>query len=123
MTIYLQLLILAAVVIYIVDVSGFTDSWRSLVERWMNNVQREQERRRGQLVHVHADLRPLPPFDCGKCATFWACCIFAAFKGEFSLLTLAEAAGLSLLSLPISHLLRFLIEAPTALIDKLTPYE
>ena len=110
MTIYQQLLILAAVVIYIVDVSGFTQSWRDALAHFLHLPDGDH-------------LKPLPPFDCVKCATFWACCIFAACRGEFSLLTLAEAAGLSLLSLPISHLLRFLIEAPTALIDKLTPYE
>ena len=58
MTATLQLLLLAASVTYIVDVSGFTESWRALLAR---------------MLHIRPEnLRPLPPFDCGKCATFWA---------------------------------------------------
>ena len=55
MTATLQLLLLAASVTYIVDVSGFTESWRALLAR---------------VLHIRPDqLRALPPFDCGKCAT------------------------------------------------------
>ena len=55
MTTALQLLLLAASVTYIVDVSGFTESWRALLAR---------------VLHIRPEnLRALPPFDCGKCAT------------------------------------------------------
>ena len=36
MSIYLQLLLVAAVTIYIVDLSGFTQSWRSALARRMH---------------------------------------------------------------------------------------
>lgn len=107
MTIYIQLLIVAAVVIYGVDVSGFTESWRSALARW---IRRPEEA-----------LRPLPPFDCGKCATFWACLIWSLIQGQLTLLTLAEAAALSLLSLPIGGIMVFLREALCYLINKITP--
>lgn len=105
MSIYLQQTILAAIVVYIVDVSGFTQSWRDALARWL---------------HIQ-HLRPLPPFDCGKCATFWAALILAAAQHQLDLTTAATAAALSLLSLPICQLLLFIREALCALIDLITP--
>lgn len=107
MTIYLQLAILAVIVVYCVDVSGFTYSWRSALARWLHTTEE--------------NLRPLPPFDCGKCATFWACLIWAAIHGQLTLLTALEACALSLLSIPIGGLLVFLREGLAAIIDKITP--
>ncbi|MCR5071195.1 MAG: hypothetical protein K6A62_04640 [Bacteroidales bacterium] len=121
MNIYIQQIILAAAVVYIVDLSGFTESWRALVERWVNRVRSEQEKREGKLVHVHQDLRPLPPFDCGKCMTFWACLIWAVVQGHFGLLTFASSAALSLLSKSFSSLMIFISEAIEAAFDKITP--
>lgn len=105
MNIYLQQLILAAALTYCVDVSGFTESWRGALARWL---------------HVE-ELRPLPPFDCGKCATFWGCILWAVIQGEFSLLTFASAAGYSLLSKSLRELMIFISEALSALFDLITP--
>lgn len=105
MNIYLQQLILAAALTYCVDVSGFTESWRGLLARWL---------------HVE-ELRPLPPFDCGKCATFWGCILWAVIQGQFSLLPFASAAALSLLSKSLRELMIFISEALSALFDLITP--
>jgi len=95
--------LVAAVTVYVVDVSGFTDSWRSLLAR---------------LLHVKT-LRPLPPFDCGKCATFWACIVTAALLGDLTVTTVAYACAASLLSLPAGQLLLFIREGLTTLISRL----
>ena len=108
MSIYLQLPILALIVVYCVDVSGFTEGWRNLLARRLGLPDGDA-------------LRPLPPFDCGKCATWWTCLLFALCTGHLSLLTIAEAAALSLLSDTISGLLLFIHEALGWLIDKVTP--
>lgn len=107
MNIYLAQLLLAAVVVYVVDVSGFTQSWRGLLAR--------------KLGIREDNLRPLPPFDCGKCATLWACLILAAVRGQLTLTTIAASAGFSLLSLPISALMLFIREWLCAIIDYLMP--
>lgn len=107
MNIHLQLLILSAVLVYCVDVSGFTQAWRSALARWLKKSPDV--------------LRPLPPFDCGKCAVFWGCLLWAAVHGALDLLTLAQAAALSLLSLPIGQLMIFIREGLLALIDKIQP--
>lgn len=122
MNIYLQQLILSAAVVYIVDVSGFTTSWRSLVERWMNNALREKfHKKHPDRVYVYRELRALPPFDCGKCMTFWSCLALAAAQGQLSLLTFAASAGFALLSKSFSALMIFISETIEAALDKITP--
>lgn len=108
MNIYLQLAILAGIVTYCVDLSGFTQSWRDALARWLHLPDGDA-------------LRPLPPFDCAKCAVWWTCLIYPAFVGQFSLLTIAAAAALSLLSDTISAALLFIHEALGWLLDKITP--
>jgi hypothetical protein len=70
--IYIDLLLVALVTIYVVDISGFTESWRSLV---------------ATKLHV-SRLKPLPPFDCGKCMTWWVCLIYALCTGHLSHMTI-----------------------------------
>ena len=48
MNIYIELFLVALVTIYIVDISGFTESWRA----WCANR-----------LHI-SKMKPLPPFDC-----------------------------------------------------------
>jgi len=106
--IYIELLTVAAVTVYIVGVSGFTESWRAALAR---------------LLHIpDADLmRDIKPFDCPRCMTFWCCIIWALVRHDFSLWTAATAAALSLLSLPMQQLLLFIREGLAALIGKITP--
>lgn len=105
MTTIINLILVALVTIYIVDLSGFTDAWRAALAR---------------LLHIsEAALRPLPPFDCGKCATWWVCIIFLLATGTFSLPLLAFVALLSFLSVPIGQLLLFVREGLNTIISKL----
>ena len=105
MTIHAQLAIVAAVTVYVVGVSGFTQSWRSALARWLHTTEEE--------------LRPLPPFDCERCASFWACIAWALIQGQLGLVTVAEAAAASLLSLPLQQILVFIREGLTAVTSKL----
>ena len=105
MNIYLQQLVLAAAVVYIVDVSGFTESWRNAIARWL---------------HV-SELRALPPFDCGKCMTFWSTLALAAINGQLHLLTFAASSALALLSKSFSSVMIFISETIEAYFDSITP--
>ena len=105
MNIYIDLLMVAFITIYIVDISGFTQSWRSLVATKLN-ISR---------------LRPLPPFDCGKCMTWWVCLIYALCTGQLSLPVIAYSALLSHLSNPIGEALIFIRECLTWLLNKIMP--
>lgn len=101
----IDLLLVALVTIYIVDLSGFTESWRSALAK---------------ALHISdAALRPLPPFDCGRCATWWTCLVYLICTGHFTLHHIAIVALLSFLSYPIGQLLVFLREGLLSLINRL----
>lgn len=90
---------------YVVDVSGFTQSWRSALARWLGRSA--------------SALRPLPPFDCGKCMTFWACLILTLIEGAFSLPVLAYICLLSCLSVTAGQVFIFIREGLLRLLDML----
>ena len=103
--IYIELLLVALVTIYIVDISGFTESWRG----WC-----------ADMLHI-SKMRPLPPFDCGKCMTWWVCLIYALCVGHLTLPVIAFSALLSHLSIPIGEFLIFIREWMVRIIDRLMP--
>lgn len=105
MNIYTHMLLVALVTIYIVDISGFTESWRGLV---------------AAKLHI-GKMKPLPPFDCGLCMTWWVCLVYALCVGQFNLWTIAFSALLSHLSNPIGQTLIFIREWITWVINKLMP--
>lgn len=103
--IYAELAAVAAVTVYIVGVSGFTQSWRRALAR---------------LVHIREEhLRPLKPFDCPACMTWWCCLAWALARHGLTLWTVAAAAALSLLSIPMQDFLLFVREGLSSLIRKL----
>jgi hypothetical protein len=101
MSIYIDLLLLALVVVYIVDLSGFTDSWRSALAR---------------ILGVKA-LKPITPFDCSLCMTWWTTLIYAICTGHFTLPVIAYCALLSLLTNTIYALWGFINELLLRIID------
>ena len=103
--IYAELATVALIVNYIVGASGFTASWR-----------RALAKRLGLKEH---QLRPLKPFDCATCMTWWTCLAYALIQHDLTLWTVAASAALSLLSIPITDLLLFIREGASALIRKL----
>ena len=102
-SIYTDLLLMSLTVSYVVDVSGFTQSWRSALARWLGRSA--------------SALRPLPPFDCGKCMTFWACLILTLLEGALSLPVLAYICLLSCLSVTAGQVFIFIREGLSRLLD------
>ena len=103
--IYAELATVALIVDYIVGASGFTTSWRTAVARRLHLKEHQ--------------LRPLKPFDCATCMTWWCCLAWALIRHDFTLWTVAVSAALSLLSIPITDLLLFIREGLSALLRKL----
>ena len=95
----------AVITIYIVDLSGFTQSWRGLLAR---------------CLHIK-EMRAIKPFDCGLCMTWWVCLIYALVIGQLNLYTIAWSALLSYLSIPIGQVLIFLKEWMCWMINRLMP--
>ncbi len=105
MNIYLKLTLVALVAVYVVGLSGFTQSWRGMLAAFL----KVDESR----------LRALPPFDCTKCATFWACLIYAICAGAFGLSSVAFVCLLSFIADPLVRLLSLLKEAVQVGIGKM----
>ena len=103
MSIYLRLFFVALVVVYIVDLSGFTDSWRGALARWLK---------------VPA-LRPLPPFDCGQCMVWWVTTIWALCCGQLNEAMAVYCAALAFSAIVLGQLLDTIREAFLALINKI----
>ena len=103
MNIYCQLLTIAVSVVYVVEVSGFTESWRAALAKLLK-VER---------------LKALPPFDCAKCAVFWCCLVWSLRTVGLRLLPVAFCCLLSLLAVPFGRILIFIREGLTALVDRL----
>lgn len=79
-----DLLLLTTIVVYIVDLSGFTDAWHGLLAR---------------LLKVRA-VR-LKPFDCSLCMAWWTGLAYLLITGQVSIQSIALVAGLSFLAYPI----------------------
>lgn len=98
-----DMLFLAIVIVYIVDLSGFTESWRSALQGMLKLNK----------------LKSIKPFDCSQCLVWWATIIFALVKGFFSLRILAYCALLSFLSIPMGQICIFIREGITYLLNKM----
>lgn len=102
MSIYFELLLVAAVVTYIVALSGFTQSWLG----WLSKL-------------LHGTVRQFRPFSCAQCMTWWCCLAWALFRGQFSLPTVAASAGFAFFSITLENVLIFIREGLLWLIGKL----
>lgn len=95
--VYINILCLALVVIYIVDISGIVDSIKWALGRWLN-----------------IKVGRLKPIDCSLCMTWWVGLIYIIAAGEFSIYTLLCVAIVSALSTPIGNIITLMRELLTA---------
>ena len=98
----IDLILVALVTIYIVDLSGFTDTWLNILSNY-----------RGRKIIG------LKPFSCSLCMVWWVCLIFSLVTGECSIPVVAFIALLSFLSVPLGQLLMLIREAILKVINKL----
>ena len=89
-----DLILLALITIYIVDLTGFTDTWLKALSAYKG-------RKIGQLK----------PFSFSLCMVWWGCLAFLLMSAKLSLPMVAFSALLSLLSVPIGQLLMLIREA------------
>lgn len=109
MNIYLELLLLAAVVVYIVDLSGWSDTVLDVATRFV--------RRHGRLERVTS----LKPFTCSLCSVWWCCLLWTLLRGQLTLPTVAASAALSAFSVTIHKVLILLREWSLWLLEKISP--
>ena len=77
MALMLDLLLIAVICVFIVDVSGWTQAWKGALARWVRAASSEGR---------------LRPFDCSLCCTWWAGLLWCICTRQFSLGAIACCA-------------------------------
>lgn len=98
----IDLLWVALITIYIVDLSGFNETLLTFISHYT-----------GKRV------TSFKPFSCSLCMVWWAGLIYLLIVGAFTLPYIAMVALLSFLSVPLGQLLILIREALNKAIDKL----
>ena len=98
----IDIILVALVTIYIVDLSGFTETWLNILSNY-----------RGRKI------TGLKPFSCSLCMVWWVCMIFSLVTGECSIPMVAFIALLSFLSVPLGQLLMLIREVFLKVINKI----
>lgn len=98
----IDIILVALVTIYIVDLSGFTETWLSFLSHYKGRK-----------------ITELKPFSCSLCMVWWVCLIFLLVTGNLTLPMVAFSALLSFLSVPLGQLLILIREAFLKVINKL----
>ncbi len=106
MSIYPQLLLLWAVVVFIVDLSGWTQTWLGWLSKFTARF-------------GYPEVKELRPFSCSLCMTWWCGLAYAWLQDQFTLPVIAYIAGLSFLSITLRELFIFISETLTNAIAKL----
>ena len=98
----IDLILVALVTIYIVDLSGFTETLLKVISAYKGRK-----------------ITELKPFTCSLCMVWWVCLAFLLMSAKLSLPMVAFIALLSFLSAPIGQLLILIREAFLKVITKL----
>lgn len=102
MSVYLDILFLALGVVFIVDLSGFTDTFLRVAS-----------------MVAGRKLTSLRPFTCSKCLTFWGGNILAIALGGWTLAVFAYVCGLAFATGLMQSLAVRLYDLITKLIRKI----
>ena len=94
-----DILLLAAIIVFVVDLSGFTQSWKKWLGKWLG-----------------VQIGDVPPFDCSLCLTFWAGLIYLIVEGDFTIPALAYLALVSYCTVLMGEILTAIRELLSALV-------
>ena len=108
MSVYVDISLAAWLTVFVVDLSGFTQSWKGALARWLR---------------VDPDRLKVKPLDCSLCMTWWCCLGWAALRGSLSLPTVAASALLAFLSGPLGQLMVLINEWLTHLLEAAWPHK
>lgn len=97
-----ELILVALVTIYVVDLSGFTDTWLKFLSAYKGRK-----------------ITELKPFSCSLCMVWWVCLAYLVTTSQLTLSLVAFTALLSFLSIPMGQILVMLREVILHIINKL----
>lgn len=97
-----ELILVALITIYVVDLSGFTDTWLKFLSAYKGRK-----------------ITELKPFSCSLCMVWWVCLAYLVTTSQLTLSLVAFTALLSFLSIPMGQILVMLREVMLHIINKL----
>ena len=97
-----ELILVALITIYVVDLSGFTDTWLKFLSAYKGRK-----------------ITELKPFSCSLCMVWWVCLAFLLTSAKLTLPLVAFSALLSFLSIPMGQTLVMSREVILHFINKL----
>lgn len=97
-----ELILVAMITIYVVDLSGFTDTWLKFLSAYKGRK-----------------ITELKPFSCSLCMVWWVCLAFLLMSAKLTLPLVAFSALLSFLSVPLGQILVLLREVILYIVNKL----
>lgn len=97
-----ELILVAMITIYVVDLSGFTDTWLKFMSAYKGRK-----------------ITELKPFSCSLCMVWWVCLAYLVITSQLTLSLVAFTALLSFLSIPMGQILVMLREVMLYIINKL----
>ena len=97
-----ELILVALITIYVVDLSGFTDTWLKFLSAYKGRK-----------------ITELKPFSCSLCMVWWVCLVYLVTTSQLTLSLVAFTALLSFLSIPMGQILVLLREVMLHIINKL----
>ena len=97
-----ELILVAMITIYVVDLSGFTDTWLKFLSAYKGRK-----------------ITELKPFSCSLCMVWWVCLAYLVTTSQLTLSLVAFTALLSFLSIPMGQILVMLREVILHIINKL----
>lgn len=97
-----ELILVAMITIYVVDLSGFTDTWLKFLSAYKGRK-----------------ITELKPFSCSLCMVWWVCLAYLVTTSQLTLSLVAFTALLSFLPIPMGQILVMLREVMLYIINKL----
>lgn len=101
-SIYIQLLLIAFIVVFVVDLSGFTQSWQGTVRKLSKGK-----------VHIGK------PFDCSLCMVFWVCVVFSFLENQLNVIVFAYICALAFFADVIGGIFTIVKSSVNLIMDKI----
>lgn len=111
MSVYLVLFLIATIVVNIVDLSGFIQTLKHWIWRWVF----------GKNGKSYQDF-PFKPFECSYCSTHHIGVIYLLIVGQFSILTYAYLVFLAFMTPLIKDILVLIRDFVTKMIEVIYEY-
>lgn len=103
----IDILMIAVIVVCIVDISGFTDSWKSALKKVFT---------KGMMSDPYYTLKP---FDCSLCMTFWTGLAYMIVTHQVTLFMTAYLLIISIMTPVIKDVIILIRETFIKIISKL----